>query len=135
MVHWVHIKVPQSPLISRMSASSYVFLLDETLNHSWVLLPPTSQQIMPLMRVSAGNLELDRADNLCEEHMLASSHFSNGLSSCGNITYYSLHNTSGGKSQSMSHKWSSICNWLFINMLMPISTDTQHCFHLLDAAN
>lgn len=56
------------------------------------------------------------------EHMLASLHFSNGLlSQCGNITYYSLHNISGGKSQSMSHKWSSICNRLFINMLMPIS--------------
>jgi len=48
------------------------------------------------------------------------------VSQCGNITYYSLHNTSGGKSQLMSHKWSSICNWLFINMLMPIITVTHN---------
>jgi len=77
-----------------MSASLYVFLLDEALNHfsflSWVLLPPASQQITPLMRVSAGNLELDRMENLCEEHMLASSHFSNGLLSVSVETLHTI---------------------------------------------
>ncbi len=86
---------------------------------SCVLSPPATQQITPLMRVSAGNPQLDPL----WEHMLASSHFSNGLlSQRANITWYTLHNTSGGKSQSMSHNWSSIYNRLFINMLMPIST-------------